>query len=329
MSFKVRRSFSRFTASLKGTAYLLAFAPLVATAGMHEFNGENVHIKLGIDIPGYDLLFKGQNREIKYNPNADTLFSVGVSLQDFLGITWGFRNTQQEKDKIQKGKTDYEDWRLNLAFKQFHVKFNYAKFKGFYIQDSSEVDPTWSEGEPFYQKADLVSQNIGVNFTWIFSPGDFSLVAAYDQTERQEKSGGSFLAGAAVSETLFEDESQIIPANVQPAFGTHQRITEGRFQSFTVKGGYGYTFVLAKKYFAALSGQFGFGRQYMKIKGTDFADSTWAPAKKGDLILSLGYNGDDYYAGVFASGDQTDYKTGEMEIAINQWMARLYFGFRL
>lgn len=307
---------------------LLFFAPW-ASAGMHEFKGENVHIKLGVDIPGYDLILKGQNREIKYNPNADTLFSVGVSVQDFLGITWGFRNSQKEEDKIQKGKTDYEDWRINLAFKQFHIKFNYARFKGFYIQDSSEVDPSWSEGQPFYQKPELVSQNLGVNLTWILSPGDFSLVAAYDQTERQEDSGGSILIGAATSETLFEDQNQIIPTNVQSAFGLHQRITEGRFQSFTVKAGYGYTFVFRKKYFASLSGQFGFGRQYMKIKGTDFSDSTWAPAKKGDLLVSFGYNGDDYYTGLFASGDQTDYKTGEMEIAVNQWMVRAYFGFRL
>ncbi len=244
-------------------------------------------------------------------------------------MTWGFRNPQKEEDKLQKGGTEYEDWRLNFAFKQFHVKLNYARFKGFFIEDSREVNPSWNEGDPFYQKPELISQNIGVNFTWIINPDDFSLVAAYDQTERQEKSGGSFLIGAAASETLFEDQDQIIPTNVQGPFGQHQHITEGRFQSFTVKAGYGYTFVLAKKYFAALSGQFGFGRQYMKIKGTDFSDSTWAPAKKGDLIVSLGYNGDDYYSGLFASGDQTDYKTGEMEIAVNQWMVRAYFGFRL
>ncbi len=308
---------------------VLLFCAPAHAGDIHEFNGKNVHVKLGIDVPGYDMNFVGQNREIKYNPNANALYSVGVSLQDLIGITWGFRSPQNKEEKEDKGPTEYEDWRLNLAFKQFHVKFNYAKYKGFYIEDSSEVDPAWVEGQPYYRKPDLVSQNIGVNFTWILHPEDFSLVAAYDQTERQEKSGGSILLGAAASETIFQDDGQIIPTNVQGAYGRHQLLTEGRFQSFTVKAGYGHTFVLSQKYFASLAAAFGMGRQYMKIKGADFSDSTWAPAAKGDLIASFGYNGDDYYTGVFASADQTDYKTGEMKISVNQWMARIYFGFRL
>lgn len=300
-----------------------------AADSMHHFGGKSVHVKLGLDIPGYDLDFGGQDREIRYKPNLDSMFSVGVSLQDFIGLTWGFRNSQNEKDLEKKGRTEYDDWRLNLAFRHFHVKLNYARFQGFYFEDSAEVDPTWVDGQPFVQEPNMVFQNSGINLTWIWKPEKFSLVAAYDQTERQEDSGGSLLLGTALNETLIKNDGELIPVAVQPAYGTQGKITEGRFQSVNLKVGYGYTFVVAKKYFASLAVMGGPGTQYMKVKGTDFSTSRSAQSVKSDALLSLGYNGDDYFGGIFAAADSTDYKTGEIRISADAWMARFYFGFRL
>jgi hypothetical protein len=177
---------------------LLFLVTATARAGMHEYSGKTLHTKLGIDLPGYDLNFKSDTREIKFSPNVRALYAVGLSLQDFIGINWGFRATQTEKESAQRGETDYEDWRINLAFRQFHLFLNYSQFRGFYIQDSREVDNTWVDGQPFVQAPNLSSRTAGANFTWIVSPEDYSMVAALDQTERQEKSGGSWLLGAAV-----------------------------------------------------------------------------------------------------------------------------------
>lgn len=300
-----------------------------AYAGHHEFNDKTMHVKLGVDIPGYDVQFDGQDQLVKYTPNANSLFSVGVALQEYIGLTWGFRNPQSSEDKVKKGNTDYEDWRLNFAFKQFHVKLFFSRYQGFYIEDSKAADPTWDASKPYVQSPDLISQHMGANFTWILRPEKFSLVAVYDQTQRQEVSGGSWLVGAALAETLFKDQDEILPAVAQGSFGNQQNITEGKFQAITAKAGYGYTGVLEKKYFASAALMAGFGRQYMKIKGTDFSDSRWAQASKVDLLLSIGYNGDDYYSGLFVSADGTKYNTGEMDIEAGAWMARLYFGFRL
>jgi hypothetical protein len=308
---------------------LLFLVTATARAGMHEYSGKTLHTKLGIDLPGYDLNFKSDTREIKFSPNVRALYAVGLSLQDFIGINWGFRATQTEKESAQRGETDYEDWRINLAFRQFHLFLNYSQFRGFYIQDSREVDNTWVDGQPFVQAPNLSSRTAGANFTWIVSPEDYSMVAALDQTERQEKSGGSWLLGAAVSETVFRDEDEIIPASVQSAYGADQKLQEGRFLVLNVKGGYGHTFVFAKKYFAAASLQIGGGTQRMKLKGTDFSRTEWANSAKLDALLSLGWNGDNYYSGLAATADGTSYDTGPVEITTTLYVIKLYFGFRI
>jgi hypothetical protein len=306
---------------------LLAYSPV--HAGMHKFSNKALHTKLGIDVPGYDLTFKGEDREIKFNPNVRALYSVGVSLQDFLGVNWGFRASQTEKEELKKGETDYDDWRINLAFHQFHLFLNYSQFKGFYIEDSHEVDNTWTSDLPYVQAPNLSSRTAGANFTWVVSPENYSLIAAMDQTERQEKSGGSFLLGAAATETVFRDSDEIIPASVQSAYGRDATLTEGRFMALSAKGGYGYTLVFNDKYFASLAVQIGYGTQRMSLKGTNFDRTAWAQATKVDGLLSLGWNGDDYYSGISVSGDGTTFDTGPIDITTTLYAIKLYFGFRI
>jgi hypothetical protein len=206
---------------------------------------------------------------------------------------------------------------------------NYSQFQGFYIKDSHEVDSSWTSDQPYVQAPDLKSRTAGANFTWVLSPESFSLIAAMDQTERQEKSGGSFLLGAAATETVFEDSDEIIPSTVQVSYGRDAKLTEGRFMALTAKGGYGYTLVFYDKYFASLAAQFGVGTQRMSLKGTGFERTEWKQANKVDALLSAGWNGDNYYSGVSLTGDGTTFDTGPIKITTTLYAIKLYFGFRI
>lgn len=311
------------------SALLCQFSIEAKGSSIHEFNSKILHLHAGIDIPGYDLKFIGNAREVQFNPNLFGLFSVGASLQNVAGINWGFKVSQKESEKLQKGDTQYEDWRLNFAFSQFHVFLNYSQYKGFYVQDSSEVDPLWTPGDPYYQAPNLYSRTLSANFTWIFSPDDYSLVAAMDQTARQESSGGSWLAGLQAVETVFHDDSEIIPTNIQSSYSSEQNLKEGKFLGLNLKGGYGYTLVFAKKYFASIAAQLGFGPLQMKLRGTDFDRSKWTQSGKADGLISFGWNGDEYYSGILIQGDATHFKTGNIQIDSTLWMGRIYFGLRL
>ncbi len=307
----------------------LLLSSVCAWGNVHEFSDKTVHLKTGFDVPGYDLLFQGVGREVKFQPNVASLFSVGASIQDLVGFSWGFRTTQTEQEIAQKGKTDYQDWRFNFAFSQFVIALNYSQYTGFYIEKSQDVSPGWTSALPYVRSPNLSSRTAGANFTWVFSPKDFSLVAAYDQTARQEDSGGSWLLGAAVTETVFRDDVEIIPATARSAYGGDQNLTEGRFFAVNLKGGYGHTLVLSKKYFLSGAIQAGFGIQKMKLLGTGLDRDQISGANKADFLISLGWNGDDHFSGISLTGDGTIFNTGEFKVTSTLFLLKLFYGFRL
>lgn len=80
----------------------------------------------------------------------------------------------------------------------------------------------------------------GGTFQWVFNNKKFSYKAAFNQNERQLKSAGSFLLGAAVYYTkLNTDTLQLLP----DMNSLHENI------QFGITGGYAYSWVLGKSWF--------------------------------------------------------------------------------
>ena len=310
-------------------ALLFAFSSF-AYAGVDEYNDKTIHLTFGIEVPGYNLEFKGLNgHHVLFSPNLSAVYTVGVSLQGLIGASYGFRARQKEADQQLKGSSHYDDWRLHYAFRHLLITMNYSQFLGFYIQNTRDVDTSWTPGMPLQQEPNLYARTAGANVTWILSPERYSLEAAMDQTARQNESGGSFLLGLAASETVFKNTGPILPSSVQTQFGSAGTLYEGRFLALTAKGGFGYTLVLARKYFLSGAAQLGFGEQRNLLSGTDFSRTQWASAAKGDAFLSLGYNGDDIFWGLNLYGDGTIFNADSIQILSTLWAARMFLGIRL
>lgn len=309
---------------------ILLLSSLNSHAGVEEYGNKTLHLTFGVETPGYNLEFKGQNgSSIRFSPNLLAVYSVGASIQGLVGGSYGFRAQQTERDQQLKGQSHYDDWRLHYNFGNIFIAMNYSQFSSFYVQDSATADPSWTQGQPYFQEPDLYARTAGINFTWIVSPERYSLEAALDQTARQTESGGSWLLGLAASETVFKNSGPIIPAAVQGAYGSAQTLSEGRFLALTLKGGFGYTFVLSKKYFASTEAQLGFGEQRNTLSGAGFNRTKFTPATKAEALLSFGYNGDDYFGGLSFSGDGTIFNADSIQIISTLWSARLFWGLRL
>jgi len=295
---------------------------------LEDFDGSLFALKFYAETPGFDFTFRGieSKREVQFNPNAAQLTGVSVYLYGFLGVGYGFKNPLSDSEKVKKGETDYEDWRLSFAFSRFHLTMNYQSYDGFYIKNTSSVDPL---AIPFMQSPELKLENGSANFTFIWNPERFSLEAALDQTVRQEMSGGSWLLGAAVSRTRFSDIQPIIPSQVRGQFGDDQNIEEGEFLALTAKVGYGYTIAWSKKWFTSMALQLGGGQQRRKYRDANLTREGWHTATKYDALLTTGYNGDRIFSGLGLMADATSYKTSSLEIISNIWSAKLFVGARL
>lgn len=310
-----------------GIALLFGFS---AQASVDRFSGKTFVTKLFAEVPGYDLQFKSQihSKNLKFQPHVAGVTGVSVSLLGLFGVGYGFRNPIKEEDLNKKGKTDYEDWRFSFAYDEFNLDLNYQSYEGFYLENSETVDPSWSSGQDFLQYPDMKLENISLNFTYVWSPDDFSLAAPLDHTVRQNKSGGSFLLGAAVNQTRFSNSEGLFPDAVAAQYGDDQNLTEVRFLALTAKAGYGYTFIWSENWYASLAALLGGGVHLGKFNTPTTSYDKQDSSYKADALISIGYNGDSFLSGLTATADSTSFKTDSTEISSNIWKLRLFLGAR-
>ncbi|HEX4923517.1 MAG TPA: DUF4421 family protein, partial [Bdellovibrionales bacterium] len=179
-----------------------------ARATINEFPNDFLTVKVFIDAPGMNLDFQSRdtNRLIRWKPNTRANVGIGASLAGLVGGSVSAKGSLTQEDRIAKGETDYQDWRFFLNYSWVQILLNYQEYRGFYIENSSQIDSTYEDSPNKIQARDMSARNYSVNTTFVFSPSSFSLPAALDQTARQEESGGSFLAGLAGNHTIFGND---------------------------------------------------------------------------------------------------------------------------
>lgn len=288
-----------------------------------------VNLKLYTEVPGYDLQYESidNGKTVKLNPNFAQLLGLRVGYGEWFSFGYGFKLPQAKND-LRKGDTRYDDWRFSFAFRHFLLSFIYQEFQGFYYADSRSVNPAWTPGQDYEQSPNLKLRHDAINLTYIWSPDDFSLSAALDQSVRQTKSGGSLLLGFAASQTDFRNDGPIIPSAIRDQFGEDQNIQSGRFQVFTVKAGYGYSLVFFENWFTSVAAQIGGGQQRRVYKDASSERHGWHTAAKMDVLLSTGYNGDRYFSGVTITGDSTTYQTTSIRLTSNIISGKIFVGGR-
>ncbi len=324
---------SIFHSALRGISGLLCtsliLAPLPATAQINKFPGVDWTPKLFVEVPGYVYRIQSllnADDEIALQPNTRSLVGFYLNYRDTFGVRLSFR-IPEEGEEI-RGPTQYEDWRFSFAYDSFHLVLNFMEYRGFYIENSSQLGLS-SAGE-YYFVPDLKVRNVSANLTYIVSPTQFSLMAALDQTARQEISGGSFLWGLVYSEVLWDHPQFIIPLPLQPRFGEDAELRSGHFRTLSFKGGYGHTFVHEnRKWFLSLAGMFGIGVQSRSYQVGAEKFAPWREAYKVDIAISGGYAGERYFSGILAVADDTVFRLNSLSVGSNVYAVQLFVGMRL
>lgn len=181
-------------------------------------------------ISGLDKMTKQEYIGLIYRINAPAGIGIGASWKNY---SFAFSRRIWFLRDPEKGKTNS----LELQYYGYRRKFAYSlslqQHTGFYneIMNSDGAYTT-------YPKMKL--HMYGGTFQWVFNNKKFSYKAAFNQNERQLKSAGSFLLGAAVYYTkLNTDTLQLLP----DMNSLHENI------QFGITGGYAYSWVLGKSWF--------------------------------------------------------------------------------
>jgi hypothetical protein len=211
------------------------------------------------------------DNSITYIPNSPLGFGLSVSYKNFsLSGGMGFRFLRNPKF----GKTNVVDWQYHYYGRKFILDVFFQNYKGFYVRGDDKA---------IIIHPDIKLVQYGLFGQYIFNNKKFSYRAAFNQSERQLKSAGSFqLGGGLYYNNVSSDTSLTI--NEERQLTNYQ---------LCLSGGYVYTVVIKKNYYAALGVSVGLslGTESLKIKNVEVSPNMFPR-------ISAGYNSDSWSVGL-------------------------------
>lgn len=153
-------------------------------------------VKINVDTQTdiYTVRNNQNGSELIIVPNNN--YRVFLSLDyEFLGVSIGFSPTffPGNNDDDFRGESSFSDFKFRAVLRQWIQGFQMSTIKGYYVENSGDFLPGWTEGlGPYLQIPDLTSKTFGMSTSYSFNP-NFSFRNILYQTEWQKKSAGSFI----------------------------------------------------------------------------------------------------------------------------------------
>ncbi|MBS1681080.1 MAG: DUF4421 family protein [Bacteroidetes bacterium] len=262
------------------------------------------------------------NPKLTYRPNVNSSFGIGmhlfrVSFELSLSIP-----TDSYKQKVF-GHSNAKDYQLNILSKGWGVNVFTQQYNGFYQLDSGKPTPAI-----YPQRPDISTWNTGANGIYLFDKNKYSLRAAYNFSERQLKSGGSFLLSGNVNTFSLRADSSIYGTSYKPIFGANADFNKLDYTVFSVAPGYAHTFVF-NYFFVNGSLAIGPAQHWVYYQSATAARHESALNSFVDLRLSAGYNSDRFFAGMSFVAQSRNIKFEQIQFTNTTSVFRMVVGYRI
>ncbi len=256
---------------------------------------------------------------LRYQPN--TTFSVG------LGFTYRFATLNLSagvlKPQESRGSTRNLDAQFHTYGRRFVGDFLIQFYKGFHLPDRRFGNST----REFYVRPDLAVGALGGSVQYVLNNRKFSYRAAFQQTEWQKKSAGTFLVGVELFMGRFRADSTIVPQELQSLEVDGMR--KMRFLEFGPNAGYAYTWVF-KKFFINTGATIGLNAGLNRYDDGSEKETFAGVSPNTSLRLSSGYNVRQWGVNVFYQSRALRLpQFHNRVVAINAGTLRVNFIYRL
>lgn len=242
----------------------------------------------------------GQGLTVDLVPNQKT--TLGISVQyDFVSFGFGIAPKFLADNKDNK---DSKMMNYSLSFfpGRWMQHFDFIYQKGISLEVS---------GASLYYPG-LKTIKAGGSTAYVFNK-NFSFRALAFQSERQLKSTGSFAPQFSYYYTELN--------------GNKTEDLKGKtyFIDVALSPAYNYNWVIAKKFLVAAGFSLGGGITYMNDEGDDETHFL----STASLSISLGYNSDTFYGGIYTKGTASNHNT-DSKVEMNDAMSygTIFFGYR-
>lgn len=294
---------------------------VIVADGWIEKMSNKVALELSFNNSYNILKVRTSTNDIILYPNTPNHLRIKLNYEFIsLGIQFAPGFLPGNGDTDLKGETQSLEIGTGLLFKHWFTELLYARIKGFYLKNTADF-VMWQEGQPFMQFPDLDYQSFVVR-TGYLSNERFSFKSLTTQTERQLKSVGSFMPVLSFNYLVVNDRSA--QYNTQKSTNIEANIGPG----------YAYTFVVNERFYMSLAGftTLGYLNTRLLTRLPDGSVSTtqdnfiW----RWDGRAGAGYNGDRFYAGLYANVSGARYK--QEHTTVHNFDTRvfyhLFFGMR-
>ncbi|MCB0369119.1 MAG: DUF4421 family protein [Bdellovibrionales bacterium] len=317
---------------LKIFLIMTAIFPSLTWAHWSKQPDDNLKVEFGIKTPvlSYDIKAPSDisSSQLKYKPNTNSKTALGFSYRN-IGLSISGNNPTSEDSNNKYGKTSSTDFQLRFFGKRTY-EFFYQTYSGYYIENSSEIDPSYSNTDIKIQRSDIKTKNYGFNLYWNLDDKDFSQAVAYDQLGVQKESawGLSWLLHA--SQSSIESDSTLIPdtSPIKSSFGSVADIKDLHRNSLA--GGIGIGGILSyHNFYLASLFALGLGYQsfnYQTINST--GGSSTDTGTYASFRASLGYNGQKNIFGVQLLNDSVNTNILKGQITGVTTEAKIFYAYR-
>lgn len=252
-------------------------------------------------------------------PNENLKLEIAAQY-DFLNLSYSYTPNfiPGNNDDVLKGETSNRAFGVNIFLNRVFGRVSASNTKGYYLENTREIYPTYPEGEFVLYKTMQRKQlqiELGYNLNTNFSYKAYSIF-----NERQKISAGSFIPRIVYSKNKFEQSDD----------GSNHERTNDRL---TISGNYVRTFVIRKHTTITFGLGLGGGVTYIE----DRDDNEEIPYKnyknslvQGEFLLQIGHNSDRLFYGYSASTRVTGELETEIDNAFSDQsvISRFYLGYR-
>ncbi len=262
-----------------------------------------------------------------YLPNFNPRLGVRVNYRDW-GAKVGFAVPLLGRaEQARRGDSTQSGVSINTYWHQNAFDLYYQYFRGFYVSDPFTELKT-NKPDRYPQLPDTEVKNIGFNWYYAVRPERYSLKAAFDLQEFQEKSGGSWIVNPFFNHFEMRIGSAFVAGSEDSAVSSLPNLASGRYDTLGAAVGYGYTAIYGT-FYGTLQATVGPGLQYQRIDRNDGNETdVLALAAKFNLNVSAGWNYSESVAGIKLLIDSLSTRVVDVQVTSSLISIQTFYGLR-
>jgi hypothetical protein len=239
----------------------------------------------------FNLVDRESGNKLVFAPNLEYHLGISVSSR-WASFIFNSGIKLFSGSMLQKGKTQQQDYQLNLYGRKITTDMFVQYYQGFYIRNSGSFD-SYAGIQPYALRDDVYALHMGVSSYYILNHRKFSYGGSFAFVEQQIKSAGSLLLGAYYSYFSANGSPSLISEPFRNDFDRLSFIKNAQIHDFGINIGYIYTYVFRKKFSATASIVQGVGGKHLFYRREDNSDYNKLTGGAGKLHLRLGVRYDN------------------------------------